>query len=163
MSQILQFLRGGGTDHKNRTLDLILASDDVFLEEEHDYIQWLFPLKEPSANVLDAPVITDGEVLLAQSDKIIRKNMQKSLDRMILFYRNNNHWLKPKEHNHLRITRILKSTAMILSEEEAERFYDFIMDTVCNSVVEILPSHVTYWTDAVRLSFDESVRQIRGL
>ena len=45
---ILRFYGSGGTDHAGRTLEEILAWDDRHLEEVHDYIQWLFPLEEPS-------------------------------------------------------------------------------------------------------------------
>ncbi len=34
----------------------IWAWDDAALEDGHDFIQWLFPLPEPSAFVDDAPL-----------------------------------------------------------------------------------------------------------
>ena len=162
MSKVLNYLQGNGTDHKGRTLASVLSSDDSFLEDEHDYIQWLFPLKEPSYNVPEAPVITDEEATLAQSDKIIKENMFKSLKRMTKFYLENDHWLKPREHNHLRITRIIKAARMILGNEPAEEFYNHIMEKVHDDGVEVLPLHLAYWTDAVGLSFDKPTEIIRA-
>ena len=47
-SALITFYRGSGTDHAGRRIDEILSWDDAALESVHDYIQWLFPLDEPS-------------------------------------------------------------------------------------------------------------------
>ncbi|MGH9411741.1 MAG: opioid growth factor receptor-related protein, partial [Vicinamibacterales bacterium] len=41
-------LYSGGSDDEGRTLQQILAWDDDRLERAHDYIQWLFPTRQPS-------------------------------------------------------------------------------------------------------------------
>ena len=162
MTPLLEYLQGNGTDHRGRTLSEVQAADDNFLEVEHDYIQWLFPLKEPSYNVQDAPVITDDEIEKAKADKRVQENMKKSLERMIRFYMENNHWLVPRDHNHLRITRIIKSARIILGDEPAIEFYDHIMARVHATEADILPLHLAYWTDAIGLSFDRSGEIIRA-
>jgi hypothetical protein len=48
MSRLLDFYRGVGADTEGRRLEDILAWPDDDLEEVHDFIQWLFPLPEPS-------------------------------------------------------------------------------------------------------------------
>ena len=45
---IVAFYRGDGRDHRGRSLSDIHAFDFHELEFNHDYIQWLFPLPEPS-------------------------------------------------------------------------------------------------------------------
>jgi len=162
MSVILEYLNGRGIDHKGRKLDEVLKQNDVYLEENHDYIQWLFPLKEPSYNVPEAPVITEEEITLARSSEVIKVNMENSLDRMTKFYLNNDQWLEPREHNHLRITRIIKSSRMILGDEPAEEFYNQIMECVKKNGVEILTLHMAYWTDAMGLAFDKPPEIIRA-
>lgn len=162
MSQIIQYLQGSGIDHRGRKLSEVLSADDTFLEQEHDYIQWLFPLREASYNVESAPVITEEEVKKAKVDKSVQDNMNKSLGRMTKFYLGNDHWLVPREHNHLRITRIIKSTRMILGDDSATGFYDQIMERVHATEADILPLHLAYWTDAVGLSFDRTGEIIRA-
>ena len=45
-SRILSF-HAGGVDACGRTLTWIVRRDDGWLENKHDFIQWLFPLPEP--------------------------------------------------------------------------------------------------------------------
>ena len=45
---IVMFLEGEGTDAHGRTVFEIVAMDDIALDRTHDFIQWLFPLPEPS-------------------------------------------------------------------------------------------------------------------
>ena len=153
MSQLLNFLRGIDVDPRGRSIADIIKQDDAFLEREHSYIQWLFPLREYSHNIHDAPVIDDAEIAVAKSDERVVKNMQRSVKRMTQFYTNTDHWLQHNDHNHLRITRILKSTAMLVGDDCALGFYDLIMERVCVERAVVAPKNITYWTDAVRLSY----------
>ena len=50
MSQLTDFYRGTGTDVEGRTLAEIWAYSDAELEGVHDFIQWLFPLREPAGS-----------------------------------------------------------------------------------------------------------------
>ena len=43
------------------TLDEIMKWPDEWLEEDHDYIQWLFPSTEPSQMNSAAPTLTRDE------------------------------------------------------------------------------------------------------
>ena len=54
----MRFYRGDGTDSEGRRLEDILRWDDQTLEYVHDFIQWLFPLDEPSAVNPNAPLVT---------------------------------------------------------------------------------------------------------
>jgi hypothetical protein len=55
--RFLLFYRGEGEDHCGRKLRQIIAKSDVWLEETHDYIQWLFPLPTASRFNPDAPIL----------------------------------------------------------------------------------------------------------
>jgi hypothetical protein len=55
MSRLTDFYRGAGSDSEGRSLaDLWNLSDDE-MEDIHDFIQWMFPLREPSRFNPDAP------------------------------------------------------------------------------------------------------------
>src|SRR5262245_5587601 len=62
VSRLLDFYRGEGTDAEGRRLDDILAWRDGRLEAVHDFIQWLFPLPEPSRFNPDAPLLTPHDI-----------------------------------------------------------------------------------------------------
>jgi hypothetical protein len=47
-SRLLAFYRGQAPDDAGRWLKDIWEWDDEQLETTHDFIQWLFPLPEPS-------------------------------------------------------------------------------------------------------------------
>ena len=57
---IVGFLEGKTPDHRGRTLSMVLAFSDERAEQTHDYIQWLFPLDEPSGSVQGASTIWPG-------------------------------------------------------------------------------------------------------
>ena len=46
--KIIEFLTDNETTAEGLTLDVVLAMSDEELENNHQYIQWLFPLNEPS-------------------------------------------------------------------------------------------------------------------
>ena len=46
---IVEFLEGSGTDRQNRKLKDIWLMQHSEIENTHDFIQWVFPLNEPSS------------------------------------------------------------------------------------------------------------------
>ena len=120
----------GGLDTAGRALEGILAWDDERLEAVHDYIQWMFPTRQPSGVNPFAPLVTDATVRAFADDAALRDRLRQALDRMIIFYglaRSGDRvvidasrfpararvWLHPGNHNHLRLTRILESLATL--------------------------------------------------
>ena len=60
--EIVGFLEGKTPDHRDRTLPLVLRQTDHQAETTHDYIQWLFPLDEPSRSVKGVPILNELDV-----------------------------------------------------------------------------------------------------
>lgn len=60
-NSIRNYLGYNGIDNCQRTLDQTLLWDDEMLEHTHDFIQWWFPLDEPSAFNSHAPVVSRAE------------------------------------------------------------------------------------------------------
>lgn len=135
---LIRFYRGDGTDAEGRTLDEILAWDDNLLEGVHDYIQWLFPNREPSMFNPFAPLLTDDDIAQFRRDPGLRAALLRSWQRMLTFYgfvwdgervtRGPNFdsatrsWLHSGGHNLLRITRILKALTSLGCKREAHAF-----------------------------------------
>ena len=65
-ARIIGFLSGESADGEGRYLPEIQQWPDRELEAIHDFIQWMFPLTEPSPVNPEAPVL-DAETI-AQSD-----------------------------------------------------------------------------------------------
>ncbi len=151
---VVSFLDGSKVDNNERTFDFVMQQDDDWFESEHNYIQWLFPLLEESYNVYEAPVLDLTEVTLIRNNQVALENQIKALGRMVVFYKKNDLWLVPMDHNHLRITRILKSIRLLHSLPVAESFYDLIMERVKETGSQVEPRNIAFWTDAVGLSYN---------
>jgi hypothetical protein len=127
MADIVAFLSADGADSRGRRFDDVLALDDSALERFHDFIQWLFPLTEPSRAVPDAPVLDAASLERLRASTTAQARQRQAADRMLQFYTATDHWLTRFDHNHLRITRIIKSLRLIAGDEDAVRFRDAIM------------------------------------
>src|SRR4051794_11457935 len=85
MSRLIDFYAGAGKDSEGRRLLTILSWDDDALEEVHDFIQWLFPLPEPSRFNADAPLLTPEDIAAFRADVQLRANLEKSFTRILTF------------------------------------------------------------------------------
>src|SRR6266446_244642 len=85
MSQIVEFYRGTATDAEGRLLADIWTWNDEDLEDVHDYIQWLFPLPEPSQFNPNAPLLTSADIAIFSEDQKLRANVRKSFERIVTF------------------------------------------------------------------------------
>lgn len=96
------------------TYNDVMKFNDDELEACHNYIQWLFPLKEASQFNPDAPLVTEETLeQFKEFYDIVGERMYAAFRKMFTFYFNSGRgfwlWVTPNNHNFLRITRILKS------------------------------------------------------
>lgn len=143
------FLAGSGTDGAGRRLAAVLAFDDARIEAVHDFIQWCFPLPEPSRVVPGAPVLTRAEADAIRADPKARDGLRAALERMRRFYRDTESWLGRHDHNHLRITRILAAVRALLGEAEARDFHRFATARNAEAGSPIDPASLRFWAAAV--------------
>ena len=127
MSAIVDFLKGAGNDGAGRNVFEVVAMNDQQIEETHDFIQWLFPLAEPSGANRRAPLLTPEDVQAIHASGLAQIALAAGTDRMAAFYQSNGHWLVAQDHNHLRITRIIKSLRLLRGPGEAADFRDLIL------------------------------------
>src|SRR5215510_13222124 len=83
---LLRFYRLEGPDARGRLLSEIWTWDAARLEDVHDYIQWLFPLGEPSAFNPDAPLVTAEVAQAFRHDSELQARLRRSLVLMLDFY-----------------------------------------------------------------------------
>lgn len=156
-------------DSLGRKLNTILRWPDVKLETCHDYIQYLFPIPERSTYHISAPIIDEETYLAFRQRPELRASLKRSYVRMLAFYgfeynenseevyvsrmptkkRSATHWVRMFDHNHLRITRILRSLRVLGLAREAEAFWKAV-DEICKETGVISKSSRIFWTRAAK-------------
>jgi hypothetical protein len=146
MSAIVDFLQAEGRDAAGRTVAQVLALGDDDLERRHDFIQWLFPLTEASAAVPGSPVLTASDVATLKASVEAQRHLAAAAVRMGRFYEDKDHWLRASDHNHLRITRIIKSLRLLCGDSAADAFRDRIRVRAAGASISSTSRH--YWDQA---------------
>jgi hypothetical protein len=163
MSRLIEFYQGTGTDSRGRTLARVWAFGDNEMEYHHDFIQWLFPLREPSQFNPDAPVLTAEDIQAFLGDSRLRENLLRSFDRFLTFLgltRQDNRilpgadfsgkqWLfTSPNHNWLRITRVLHCVRLLGLEEQGQAFFECLKRLAESGQARITPETLSYWNNA---------------
>ena len=146
---LVDFLKGTSPDHRGRYLRDIWDLDDKAIEQTHDFIQWMFPLKENSMSVPGVPTLSADDIEAIRSSEVARTNLKKSAEWYLGFLQRNDHWIRSYDHNHLRITRVVKSIAMLESKNFAISFRDGVLDCLGNRIEVIDPNALGFWNRAV--------------
>src|SRR5215207_8379235 len=130
---LVAFYSGTGRDRQGRTLADVWQLDLEELESAHDYVQWLFPLVEPSRAQPQAPRLTSSTAEIMRRSSSVRERLIQSARVMARFYgftisaegeawvvapsadfeSRKPVWVTPSNHNYLRQTRILKSLTLL--------------------------------------------------
>ena len=147
-SNITEFLNGTGTDHQGRFITDIWRFDDREIEHNHDFIQWLCPLTEPSMSFFGAPVLDKEDIDSILSNEVARTNFIKSADWYLGFLRRNKHWITSDDHNHLRITRTIKSLRLLVGDEEANKFRRNLFLRLGYKTNLLKKSAIEFWNNA---------------
>lgn len=167
---ILAFYSGQQPDSRGRMIEDIWSWDYAKLESTHDYIQWLFPLRERSKFNRNAPVLTDEVVAAFKSDKNLRLRLFKSFKVMLKFYglqcskwdnpeievsksdeyeSRKGEWINPRNHNYLRITRILTSLRILGLSNYALSFFNCLAQIYSLESQNIGTETYNFWRKAV--------------
>ena len=126
-----EFLTHRGKDFKERTLQDIWSYSDKEIERRHDFIQVIFPLNKPSQAVshgyyLDSQDLVDQ--IKTNKDALI--NISKSSQWFYSFLERNRYWNTRHDHNQLRITRVIECLRLLVSDEEADNFYNNVLELI---------------------------------
>ena len=166
MTRIIDFYSGTEGDDQGRMLADILAQEDRWLENVHDYIQWVFPNREAGQVTPWAPLISAQDEAEFRENETLRNRLMDSFCRMLAFYgmkisegritRADNwddrkhSWFIRDTHNNLRITRILKCLVALGLENEARHFFTALKGLVESELdCGISQTSIRYWTEAI--------------
>ena len=146
----VNFLTNNEPDFKNRFLKDIWNFSDEDIEYTHDFIQLLFPLNEKSSAISNGIYLDSNEAILRiKANKLATENIVKSSKWFLSFLARNSHWKRKHDHNYLRITRIIKSLRLLVSDQEANKFYESFMQLVDENLKsKINLTTLTYWQNA---------------
>lgn len=130
-SDFIDFYKGAINDQGITLAFLLEEADDAYLENKHFWVQWAFPTTAPGVNS-SAPLLDQETIGHFRSDPDLQKQLVKIFKRVLCFFglklqeetgvivkgenfaaRAPASWLKPNDHNHLRITRILTSLQLL--------------------------------------------------
>ena len=165
-SRIVAFYKGEDVHPLKYTIQEMWTWEGKQIEGIHSFIQWLFPLDEPSTNNVKAPILSEAEIEEFRTNSTVRENMMKSLRMMLRYYgftfapdgksiqkssdfEARSGWIYPTNHNYLRITRILKSLMLSGFDAEARMLFAALRDVYGTHRRYIGPVTFKFWCDAV--------------
>ena len=145
---IVGFLEGKTPDHRGRMLSMLWKQNDDHAENNHDYIQWMFPLEEPSQAVNGAPVLNDFDIDEIRENQLAIENLEESASWFLEFLERNDHWIISYNHIHLRITRAIKSLRLLTSDQAANEFRDKVISLAGNKLNLVDQKARDFWASA---------------
>lgn len=170
-SAIFAFYQGQSPDSSGRMIENIWLWDYQKLEYTHDYIQWLFPLKEKSRFNQNAPVLNDEVIQSFRTNENLRLRLKKSLEVMLHFYglqcnelgntdieitksreyqERKLNWISKGNHNYLRLTRILTCLRLLGLEKYAQALFQCLNQIYLEESQNIGSETYAYWQSAAK-------------
>ncbi|KAJ9454614.1 opioid growth factor receptor (ogfr) region protein [Diplonema papillatum] len=151
-----------------------------WLEYDHSYIQWLFPIREPGLNP-SAQELQKFEAEAISADPVLQGRFVQSYELMLDFYGmrlvdpatgtvGRSHAFIPRYanlhqsfHNNLRITRILKALGEVGMERYKKPFVEHVLREIFEQghLTGCLESCINYWVPTLRS--DDERTQIQQL
>lgn len=170
-SRLIAFYAGNGTDSRGRTIDDVWSMSLDELEYTHDYIQWLFPLRDRSSVEPLTPTLDDAAIAAFHSLDM-RDRLVRSAETMAEFYgfrmqrdattwrlvpapnapQRHLVWLTAGNHNFLRLTRIMKSLATLGLRDLSIAWLDALQELYAQNASVIGPRTLQFWEAAPRAS-----------
>src|SRR5262245_29998167 len=152
-------------DYNGRLLKDIWALSHAELEAYHDFIQVLFPLNELSNFNSRAPLLDAALQKEFRTNPAIQANLLRSFEVMLAFYgftldrekktvspaphfaERAPEWLFPNDHNHLRLTRILKCMMLCGLDDYARALHSALAEVATPQTVT--DTTLRFWKQAV--------------
>ena len=140
--------------------EIVFQWDFCKLEDTHDYIQWLFPTPEMSAYNPLAPILSQEVAEYFRGEPFFLINFRGAQKVMMDFYgfnekfeftglrRDLSHWLISSNHNHLRISRIIRSVRLLDGKYRAQKMSEKFSSL--GSIFGVNDDTLKFWKDAAK-------------
>lgn len=181
MTNVIDFYCNDGRDPYGRSLSDMIKMTDYQLESSHDVIQWLFPLHEASNFNSECPILDEESVQVLRNNHEAQKRMYEVILRFVRFLgfdyvmpsingsddkfdhdpmlaKNRQNWRTKGNHNHLRITRAIRSMRLFGLEKDAKMFFDAVYRSAVDAGC-ISENNVRYWKMALEEDVFETLRK----
>jgi hypothetical protein len=145
---IVAFLGGVSPDGHGRLISDIWAFSDTEIERTHTFIQWLFPLAEPSLSSPGSPTLNADEIAALRGLSAVRESILNSADWYGAFLSRNPHWKVRYDHNHLRITRVIKSLRLLVDDVQPNRFRERVVQMLGEDHAIVGQKALEFWNKA---------------
>lgn len=146
MSAILDFYQGKGLE-LGRTFHQVLYLSDQELEDNCDWVQWMFPLPEPSKMQPSSPVATQDDFNTIAESPVLKMRVLAALGRYITFLDRTQRWRRGTDHNHLRITRVIRCLCFCGLNDTAFEFCEYVKFIAGKTVGK---QTIWYWEEALK-------------
>jgi len=146
MSTIIDFYLNG-LPCPTGTFHAVLALNDEQLESGHTWVQYLFPLPEPSKMQPSSPVATQDDFNFIAVSPLLKMRVVAALGRYIAFLDRTTQWRQVKDHNHLRITRVIRCLCFCGLNDAAYEFCEYTKAEVGKLVGR---QTLWYWEEALK-------------
>jgi hypothetical protein len=164
-SEIIAFYKGEPSSSPY-SLAEILEFTDSELEIIHNHIQWLFPTNDPRNKDTGKPFLTNEDILEFKNSKELQDNLWNSYDKMILFYgfchngkgglvtgedfkEKSKNWLNKRNHNYLRLTRMISCLKSVGLDKQADALYNILCDIYKEHESKIGSTTMEFWKKAI--------------
>ncbi|RYY86521.1 hypothetical protein EON63_05610 [archaeon] len=154
----IEFLQGQRLTSHGKSLQDILAYNDRQLEADHQFIQWIFPLPDPSPYNPNAPLI---DIRLLLSNSIVKDKILLSYEKMRNFWGLGDEidlekLEKLNGHNGLRFSRALQSLVYHDQQALAEHLLEKALANLHVLKPKMHASGVTLWQNL----YEKAVREV---
>lgn len=156
-NKLFDFYCGNATGPRNLTLDEILTLSHGQFEDSHNFIQWLFPLPEPSKHNKDAPLLDDETITAMKENETCQANLKRAFLYFEKFLQETKEvWVTPKNHNFLRITRAIRSLKLLNLSHLANVIYFKAFEVYLDYPDIVGENTLKFWNQALNLEIPGS-------
>lgn len=156
MNQILfDFYTGNGLNTQHCSFDELISVSDNLFENSHNFVQWLFPLDEPSMHNRTAPILDQETIEKLLASPVFCDRLEMAGHKLISFLNRRRDqqgkpiWVTPNNHNYLRISRAIKCFRLFGLDDWAEMFFDFACACHDDYPQDVGLTAVEYWQAAI--------------
>ena len=93
-------------------------------------------------------MLTELEIDEIRQSSLVQANLAKSARWFLGFLERNDHWITKYNHNHLRITRVIKSLRLLASDKAADEFKNIVFEYLGDDLNLIDPKARSFWNSA---------------
>jgi len=145
MHELVSFFRDEIGHPRYGSYEVIISSSDEFWEKTHDFIQWIFPLNESSRFNQKAPILDQSSIRQLLASGKTKEKLSLGTDRYKSFLKANDNWRRGYDHNHMRISRVIKCLRLLLDDQSANEFKYWVASELGNDIDQIHSESKRHW------------------